>query len=94
MFDIMFLFQIEGFDVKRVDEYHLTGIALDMFVRWERRPPSSTDNRNDARGEGRPKPEQKKPEDAHYSEGLVRSYRQTTIDFDTDFKFYFSGGQC
>lgn len=70
-----FLVQIEGFDVKRVDEYHLTGIQLDMFVRWERRPPSSTDgrgeNRNEARGEGRSKPEQKKPDDAHYSDGLV-----------------------
>ncbi|XP_060890627.1 terminal uridylyltransferase 4 [Labrus mixtus] len=67
---------IEGFDVKRVDEYHLTGIALDLFVRWERRPQSSTDgrgeNRNEARGEGRPKPEQKKTEDSHYSEGLTR----------------------
>ncbi|XP_027145901.1 terminal uridylyltransferase 4 isoform X3 [Larimichthys crocea] len=67
---------IEGFDVKRVDEYHLTGIQLDMFVRWERRPPSSTDgrgeNRNEARGEGRSKPEQKKPDDAHYSDGLTR----------------------
>ncbi|XP_051803116.1 terminal uridylyltransferase 4 [Acanthochromis polyacanthus] len=63
---------IEGFDVKRVDEYHLTGIALDMFVRWEHRPPSSTENRNDARGEGRPKLEQNKPNDAHYSEGLTR----------------------
>ncbi|XP_037625943.1 terminal uridylyltransferase 4 isoform X1 [Sebastes umbrosus] len=62
---------IEGFDVKRVDEYHLTGISLDMFVRWERRPPSS-DNRNDARGEGRPKPEQKKTDDTHYSEGITR----------------------
>ncbi|XP_028443137.1 terminal uridylyltransferase 4 isoform X1 [Perca flavescens] len=63
---------IEGFDVKRVDEYHLTGITLDMFVRWERRPPTSTENRNEARGEGRPKPEQKKPDDTHYSEGLTR----------------------
>ncbi|KAK5869454.1 hypothetical protein PBY51_024169 [Eleginops maclovinus] len=62
---------IEGFDVKRVDEYHLTGISLDLFVRWERRPPSSTDNRNDTRGEGRPKPEQKKIDDSHYSEGLA-----------------------
>ncbi|XP_008280014.1 terminal uridylyltransferase 4 isoform X2 [Stegastes partitus] len=63
---------IEGFDVKHVDEYHLAGIALDMFVRWEHRPPSSTENRNDARGEGRPKPEQNKPDDARYSEGLTR----------------------
>ncbi len=61
--------------MKRVDEYHLTGISLDMFVRWEHRPPSSTDgrgeSRNEARGEGRAKPEQKKPDDAHYSEGMV-----------------------
>uniref|UniRef100_A0A4W6CUG3 RNA uridylyltransferase n=1 Tax=Lates calcarifer TaxID=8187 RepID=A0A4W6CUG3_LATCA len=69
---------IEGFDVKRVDEYHLTGIALDMFVRWEHRPPSSTEgrgeNRNEARGESKPKPEQNKSEDTHYSEGLVSHY--------------------
>uniref|UniRef100_A0A3Q1HDJ2 RNA uridylyltransferase n=1 Tax=Anabas testudineus TaxID=64144 RepID=A0A3Q1HDJ2_ANATE len=48
---------IEGFDVKRVDEYHLTGIVLDMFVRWEHRPPSTTEgrgeNRNETRGESR-----------------------------------------
>ncbi|XP_056234383.1 terminal uridylyltransferase 4 [Seriola aureovittata] len=66
---------IEGFDVKRVDEYHLTGISLDMFVRWEHRPPSSTEgrgeNRNEAR-EGRSRPEQNKPDDGHYSEGLTR----------------------
>ncbi|XP_070688136.1 terminal uridylyltransferase 4 [Pempheris klunzingeri] len=62
---------IEGFDVKRVDEYHLTGISLDMFVRWEHRPPSS-DSRGENRTEGRSKPEQKKPDDAHYSEGLTR----------------------
>ena len=78
MFDFILLVQIEGFDVKRVDEYHLTGIALDTFVRWERRPPSSTDgrgeNRNEARGEGRPKPDQKKPDEGHYSEGLVSHY--------------------
>ncbi|XP_024134004.1 terminal uridylyltransferase 4 isoform X2 [Oryzias melastigma] len=65
---------VEGFDVKRVDEYHLTGIVLDMFVKWEHRPPSSTEgrseNRNDVKGEGRPKPEQKKPDEAHKSEGL------------------------
>ncbi|KAF3835533.1 hypothetical protein F7725_028091, partial [Dissostichus mawsoni] len=71
---------IEGFDVKRVDEYHLTGISLDSLVRWERRPPSSTDNRNDNRGEGRPKPEQKKIDDSHFSEGLTR----LTLDMGKD----------
>uniref|UniRef100_A0A7N6C617 RNA uridylyltransferase n=1 Tax=Anabas testudineus TaxID=64144 RepID=A0A7N6C617_ANATE len=67
---------IEGFDVKRVDEYHLTGIVLDMFVRWEHRPPSTTEgrgeNRNETRGESRAKPEQSKLDDSHYSEGLSR----------------------
>uniref|UniRef100_A0A667YU41 RNA uridylyltransferase n=1 Tax=Myripristis murdjan TaxID=586833 RepID=A0A667YU41_9TELE len=41
---------IEGFDVKHVDEYHLTGIKLDIFVRWEHRPPSSTEGRGENRG--------------------------------------------
>lgn len=66
---------MEGFDVKHMDEYHLTGISLDMFVQWERRPPSSTDgrgeNRSDTRGEARPKPEQTKANEARCLEGLV-----------------------
>lgn len=61
--------------MKRVDEYHLTGIVLDMFVQWEHRPPSTTDgrgeHRSEARGEGRARPEQNKPDNSHYSEGLV-----------------------
>lgn len=61
--------------MKYVDEYHLTGISLDTFVQWERRPPSSKDgrgeNRTDTRGDGRSKPEQIKPNDAHCTEGLV-----------------------
>lgn len=65
---------MESFDVKHVDEYHLTGISLDMFVQWERRPPSCTDgrgvNRSDARGEARPKPKQTKANEACL-EGLV-----------------------
>ncbi|MEQ2202530.1 hypothetical protein XENOCAPTIV_005312, partial [Xenoophorus captivus] len=68
--------RVEGFDVKRVDEYHLTGIFLDMFVKWEHRPPSSTEgrgeNRNEAKAEGGSKPEQKKSDDAHHAEGLSR----------------------
>ncbi|KAM4548007.1 terminal uridylyltransferase 4 isoform 2-T2 [Odontesthes bonariensis] len=67
---------VEGFDLKRVDEYHLTGIVLDMFVKWEHRPQSSTDgrgeNRNEPRGEGRSKAEQNKSNDTKYSEGLSR----------------------
>lgn len=74
---------IEGFDVKRVDEYHLTGIALDMFVRWEHRPQSSSDrgeNRSDSRAENRTKTDQNKAEDTHYSEGLTR----LTLDLGKD----------
>lgn len=60
-----------------MDEYHLTGIVLDVFVKWEHRPPSSTEgrgeNRNEVKAEGRSKPDQKKPEEAHKSEGLVSS---------------------
>lgn len=73
---------MEGFDVKHMDEYHLTGISLDMFVQWERRPPSSTDgrgeNRSDARGEARPKPEQTKANEARCLEGLVSEQRVQT----------------
>ncbi|XP_027883781.1 terminal uridylyltransferase 4 [Xiphophorus couchianus] len=67
---------IDGFDVKRVDEYHLTGIVLDMFVKWEQRPPTSTEgrgeNRNESKAEGASKPEQKKSDDARHTEGLSR----------------------
>lgn len=59
-----------------MDEYHLTGIALDTFVKWERRTPSSADGRGDNRSEGRgdggkPKSEQKKFDDGHFTEGMV-----------------------
>lgn len=58
-----------------MDEYHLIGIALDMYVKWERRAPSSGDgrgeNRSESRGDGKPKLEQKKFEDGHFTEGLV-----------------------
>lgn len=58
-----------------MDEYHLTGIALDTFVKWERRAPSSADgrgeNRNEGRGDGKPKSEQKKFDEGHFTEGMV-----------------------
>uniref|UniRef100_A0A3Q3M563 RNA uridylyltransferase n=1 Tax=Mastacembelus armatus TaxID=205130 RepID=A0A3Q3M563_9TELE len=69
---------IEGFDVKHVDEYHLTGITLDMFVRWEHRPLSSAEGRGESRnergdrGDSRLKSEQNKPDESRYSEGLTR----------------------
>ncbi|XP_034035296.1 terminal uridylyltransferase 4 [Thalassophryne amazonica] len=67
---------IEGFEVKHVDEYHLTGITLDMFVRWEHRPPSSPEgrgeNRGETRGDGRAKSDQNKADKGRYSEGKTR----------------------
>ncbi|XP_056131805.1 terminal uridylyltransferase 4 isoform X2 [Lampris incognitus] len=67
---------IEGFDLKHVDEYHLTGIALNDFVKWEYRPASSTEGRGEcrgeARGEGKPKSGQNKSNEAPYGEGLSR----------------------
>ena len=65
--------QIEGFDVKRVDEYHLTGVKLDIFVGWELRPPTS----GEGRGENKGKPEQKAPprRKSDATEGLVSEGR-------------------
>ncbi|GAA6066980.1 terminal uridylyltransferase 4 isoform X1, partial [Tachysurus ichikawai] len=37
---------IEGFDVKRVDEYHLTAIQPGHFVGWEHRPGSANEGRD------------------------------------------------
>uniref|UniRef100_A0A8C8EP27 RNA uridylyltransferase n=1 Tax=Oncorhynchus tshawytscha TaxID=74940 RepID=A0A8C8EP27_ONCTS len=54
---------IEGFDVKHVDEYYLTGIEMDIFVGWEHRSPS-TEGRGDGRGEGR----KANPEFLHFSQ--------------------------
>lgn len=73
--------------MKHVDEYHLTGISLDIFVSWQHRPPSSTEgrgeNRGDSRGENKSKHEENKPEKPRYSEGLVsRSVVQPFQDKD------------
>uniref|UniRef100_A0A8C7GQD1 RNA uridylyltransferase n=1 Tax=Oncorhynchus kisutch TaxID=8019 RepID=A0A8C7GQD1_ONCKI len=70
---VYFGYWIEGFDVKAVDEYHLTGIEMDIFVGWEHRPPS-TEGRGDGRGEGgKVKPEQKKPAMKNqHTEGMTR----------------------
>uniref|UniRef100_A0A674BUI2 RNA uridylyltransferase n=1 Tax=Salmo trutta TaxID=8032 RepID=A0A674BUI2_SALTR len=70
---VYFGYWIEGFDVKAVDEYHLTGIEMDIFVGWEHRPPS-TEGRGDGRGEGgKAKPEQKKPAVKNqHTEGMTR----------------------
>ncbi|CAN9500836.1 unnamed protein product [Ophioblennius macclurei] len=39
-------YRVPGFHVKRADEFHLTGICADFFVRWERRTPSSENRDN------------------------------------------------
>lgn len=59
---------ISGFQLKRVDEYHLTGICQDAFVRWEHRPPSS-ESRTENSAESRTKAEPVRTE-PHSSEGL------------------------
>uniref|UniRef100_A0A8C2KP37 RNA uridylyltransferase n=1 Tax=Cyprinus carpio TaxID=7962 RepID=A0A8C2KP37_CYPCA len=46
---------IKGFDEKRVDEFHLTGMESDSFVGWEHRPAPA----GEGRGEGKAKPEPK-----------------------------------
>ncbi|XP_041912476.1 terminal uridylyltransferase 4 isoform X2 [Alosa sapidissima] len=61
---------IEGFDVKRVDEYHLTGVKLDIFVGWELRPPSSGEGRGENKGKPEPKAPPRRKSDA--TEGLTR----------------------
>ncbi|XP_077450740.1 terminal uridylyltransferase 4 isoform X2 [Stigmatopora argus] len=66
---------IEGFDVKRVDEYHLTGIKSDMYVHWVQRPTTSDgqgDHRNDAREQDRSKSECGIPDKTQLSHGLAR----------------------
>uniref|UniRef100_A0A8C1UMK4 RNA uridylyltransferase n=1 Tax=Cyprinus carpio TaxID=7962 RepID=A0A8C1UMK4_CYPCA len=40
---------IKGFDVKRVDEFHLTGMESDSFVGWEHRPAPAGEGRGDGR---------------------------------------------
>ena len=62
-----------------MDEFHLTGISLDVFVRWEHRTPSTTEGRGEHRGEhrveGKPKPEQTKAD----GEGLVSRVRPVPV---------------
>lgn len=68
--------------MKAVDEYHLTGIEMDIFVGWEHRPPS-TEGRGDGRGEGgKTKPEQKKPAVKNqHAEGMVSTLDKAFIFF-------------
>uniref|UniRef100_A0A4W3I4E5 Terminal uridylyl transferase 4 n=1 Tax=Callorhinchus milii TaxID=7868 RepID=A0A4W3I4E5_CALMI len=44
---------IEGFDMKKLDEYHLKGIQHSEYVLWEHRPGNSGDTKNANNGEGK-----------------------------------------
>uniref|UniRef100_A0A673N586 RNA uridylyltransferase n=1 Tax=Sinocyclocheilus rhinocerous TaxID=307959 RepID=A0A673N586_9TELE len=53
---------IKGFDVKRVDEFHLTGLELDSFVGWEHRPAPAGEGRGDSKAKHEPKTQTEKKE--------------------------------
>lgn len=65
--------QIDGFDVKRVDEYHLTGMESTLFVGWEHRPAPPSEGRGDNRG----KPEAKRSADKMEKKGKHASGKVT-----------------
>ncbi|XP_067846302.1 terminal uridylyltransferase 4 isoform X2 [Heptranchias perlo] len=44
---------IEGFDLKKIDEYHLKGIQNDEYVLWEHRPANAGETKNTNNGEGK-----------------------------------------
>ncbi|XP_072430413.1 terminal uridylyltransferase 4-like isoform X3 [Chiloscyllium punctatum] len=44
---------IEGFDLKRIDEYHLQGIQNDEYVLWEHKPANSGETKNMSNGDGK-----------------------------------------
>lgn len=48
---------IQGFESKRLDDYHLKGISEDVYVEWEYRP-ASNDNKNSSGMDGRGRTEQ------------------------------------
>ncbi|XP_051515437.1 terminal uridylyltransferase 4-like isoform X2 [Myxocyprinus asiaticus] len=56
---------IKGFEVTRVDEYHLTGMESSLFVGWEHRPAPP----GEGRGEGKAKPEPKNPTEKREKKG-------------------------
>ncbi|XP_006006033.1 terminal uridylyltransferase 4 isoform X1 [Latimeria chalumnae] len=51
---------VEGFDLKRIDDYHLKGVEKDKFIHWEYRPSNSGEGRHVNGGEGKTKAEQRK----------------------------------
>ncbi|KAF5893500.1 terminal uridylyltransferase 4-like, partial [Clarias magur] len=69
---------IEGFDVKRVDEYHLTGVQSGHFVGWEHRPGSANEGRGDNKNRNEP---QKSAEKKHENQkGKTRLVLENTED--------------
>lgn len=72
--------QIEGFDVKRVDEYHLTAIQLGHFVGWEHRPGSANEGRGDKTKNDPQKLAEKKNEN---QKGKVKHTDTHTESFST-----------
>ncbi|XP_016102345.1 terminal uridylyltransferase 4-like, partial [Sinocyclocheilus grahami] len=61
---------IKGFDVKRVDEFHLTGLELDSFVGWEHRPAPAGEGRGDGKAKHEPKTQTEKK--GGYAKGKTR----------------------
>ncbi|XP_037397336.1 terminal uridylyltransferase 4 isoform X1 [Pygocentrus nattereri] len=62
---------IEGFDVKRVDEYHLTGVQTEGYVGWEHRPGSANDSRDNKNRPEAQKLAEKKTENVQGKTHLV-----------------------
>lgn len=64
--------QIKGFDVKRVDEFHLTGMESGTFVGWEHRPAPAGEGRMDGKAKPEPKTHtEKKEKKVEYTKGKV-----------------------
>ncbi|XP_052397285.1 terminal uridylyltransferase 4 isoform X1 [Carassius gibelio] len=64
---------IKGFEEKRVDEFHLTGIVSDSFVGWEHRPAPAGEGRGDGKAKPEPKTQtEKKEKKAQHAKGKTR----------------------
>ncbi|XP_040264743.1 terminal uridylyltransferase 4 [Bufo bufo] len=47
-------FWVDGFETKRLDDYHLKGVSDEKYVEWEYRPPSNDGKNLGMDGRGRP----------------------------------------
>lgn len=71
---------IKGFDVKRVDEFHLTGMESGTFVGWEHRPAPAGDGRTDGKAKPEPKTHaEKKEKKSEYTKGKARLTLQEPV---------------